>query len=83
MATTHPFDRLDRVIVATLLAVGLVVRLLTWPHQAIVTVDGTSYIRLAHDLLGGQHYFTVQPPGYPILMMPLLLAMGGDGVDVQ
>lgn len=72
---------LDWLILACLLTFALVVRLLTWPHQAIVTVDGTSYIRLAYDLLGGQDYVTVQPPGYPVMMMPLLLLTGGEGVD--
>jgi len=74
-------DRRDWAILAALLAGCLLVRLLAWPHQSIVTVDGTSYIRLARDLLGGQSYATVQPPGYPVMMMPLLVAMGGEGVD--
>jgi len=73
--------RLAILAIALPIALALLARLLPWPHQAIVTVDGTSYIRLARDLLGGQAYQTVQPPGYPVMMMPLLLAMGGEGVE--
>jgi hypothetical protein len=67
------------VVLGFVLVLALAARLFAWPHQSIVTVDGTSYIRLARDLLGGPDYATVQPPGYPVMMMPLLVAAGATG----
>ncbi|HEX7878619.1 MAG TPA: hypothetical protein VF720_04385 [Candidatus Eisenbacteria bacterium] len=72
--------RLAIIAIALPIVLGLIVRLLAWPHQSIVTVDGTSYIRLARDLMGGAEYLTVQPPGYPVMMMPFLLGADVEGV---
>lgn len=51
-----------------LLLVALVARLLAWGYQKTVSVDGTTYIRLARALFGGPHFDTVMPPGYSALI---------------
>jgi hypothetical protein len=73
-------DRTDILLALLLGGLALAVRLAGWRFQEIVSVDGTSYIRLAKMLLGGPHYLTAQPPGYPVLMLPALALLGGDGV---
>lgn len=74
-------DRPDLLLALLLAVVALAARLPFWRFQEIVSVDGTSYIRLAKMLLGGPHYLTAQPPGYPVLMLPALALLGGDGVS--
>jgi len=54
---------------------------LFWRFQWIVSVDGTTYIRLARYFLGGPFIDTQQPPGYPFLISLPLRAVGGDGVS--
>jgi hypothetical protein len=73
-------DRTDLLLAVFTGGLALAVRLLCWRFQEIVSVDGTSYIRLAKMLLSGPHYLTAQPPGYPVLMLPALALLGGDGV---
>lgn len=75
-----PLDRRDILFLVTILAVALGLRLAHWRFQEIVSVDGTSYIRLARTFLGGPPYQTAQPPGYPLLITPLLALLKGDGV---
>lgn len=55
-------------IVPGLLLLALGVRWLAWGYQKTVSVDGTTYIRLARSLFGGPPFDTVMPPGYPALI---------------
>lgn len=73
-------DRKAAALSAILLVVALVPRLLFWRFQWIVSVDGTTYIRLARYFLGGPFIDTQQPPGYPFLISLALRLVGGDGV---
>lgn len=71
-AATSPNVRAGRrelwVLIGFVLA-GLVLRLSLWKTQSLVSIDGTNYIRLAWALAGGSPHDTVQPPGYPILIV--------------
>lgn len=63
-----------------ILLAGFAVRLVALRGQEIVSVDGTTYIRLAWALFGrGPAFDTVQPPGYPLLIgLAATLAPGDD-----
>lgn len=78
--SSPPLDRRDLLFLSLILIVALGMRLAHWRFQEIVSVDGTSYIRLARTFLGGPPYQTAQPPGYPLLLTPLLALLKGDGV---
>jgi hypothetical protein len=75
------FDRKSAAILGGVLLVSTLVRLLAWQFHPIVSVDGTTYIRLARYLVGGPFIDTQQPPGYPALIALVLpLAPAGDSV---
>ena len=68
-------------ILGGILVVALLARLLAWQFHPIVSVDGTTYIRLAQYLRGGPFIDTQQPPGYPALIALLIpISPGGDTV---
>ena len=69
--TSVRISRIEWVLLAVALAAGLVVRLALWHTQPYVSIDGTSYIRLAWEILGGPAYESVQPPGYPLLIVAM------------
>ena len=75
-----PFNRNSAAALAGVLLVALAVRLVVWKHHPIVSVDGTTYIRLARHLLGGPFIDTQQPPGYPALIAIVLSFVSGNGV---
>ncbi len=62
-------SRRELILLAAVTAAGLAVRLALWSTQSIVSVDGTVYIRLARALAGGPSFESVQPPGYPMLIL--------------
>ncbi len=61
--------RSERLALAGIALAALALRLALWHTQSIVSVDGTVYIRLARALAGGPAFDTVQPPGYPLLIL--------------
>lgn len=63
-----PLSRLDWGIVAGATVIALVLRLLLWSSQSIVSVDGTTYIRMAWTLGGGADIPSAHPWGYPFLI---------------
>ncbi len=62
-------ERRERLFAAGVLLAGLVLRLLLWRTQPFVSVDGTTYIRLARALSGDVAFDSVMPPGYPALIL--------------
>lgn len=63
----HP--RFEMAALAGITLAGLVLRLALWSTQALVSVDGTTYIRMARELIGGPGLETVHPWGYPVLIL--------------
>jgi hypothetical protein len=49
-------------------ALGIAVRLALWPTQAIPSVDGIAYLRIARSFAGGPPIETVHQYGYPFLI---------------
>src|SRR5687768_963188 len=49
-------------------ALGLALRLALWSTQAIPSVDGIAYLRIARSLAGGPPIETVHQYGYPLLI---------------
>lgn len=74
-------ERRDLIAAGALVLLALAVRLWAWHYQVIVSVDGTTYIRLARYLFGGPFIDTQQPPGFPFLIGLANLLWRGDGVN--
>lgn len=72
-------SRVPLVLILAVTAAGLALRLLLWHTQPFVSVDGTSYIRLARWLTGGPDFVSNQSLGYPVLIAAVKL-LAGDWV---
>ena len=55
---------------------GAALRIALWGSQAIVSIDGTAYIRMARSLLGEPGSPTVHQYGYPALIAAVHAAVG-------
>lgn len=62
-------ERRERLFAAGIVLAGLLLRLALWGTQPFVSVDGTTYIRLARAMAGGVAFDSVMPPGYPALIL--------------
>ena len=78
-AKVSPFLKNDRVLAGAIALLGLILRLLLWNTQPVVSADGTTYIRSAWSLGGGSPFDTVHPPGYPFLILAFH-ALAGDWI---
>ncbi len=74
-------ERRDVLICALLVLIALAARLAAWGFQEIVSVDGTTYIRMARYLFGGPLIVAQHPPGYPFFIGVANLIWNGDGVN--
>lgn len=66
---SRAFRQFEPALLVAITVAGLVVRLLLWSTQSLVSVDGTTYIRMARELAGGPSLETVHSWGYPVLIL--------------
>jgi hypothetical protein len=69
----------ETILLLALTGAGLVLRLALWHTQPYVSVDGTTYIRLARWLVGGPDFSSNQSLGYPVLIAAFKV-LAGDWV---